>query len=133
MTNLDLNSSTCSSARPGRWAMSMTLPFRAARYMTVATMAGVIAIQQQAGRGIVRPAGSWLLRVVLDDELFLDDGVDLRADRQGVDQHPHLVWIDLNPGARGDLPRLGTSDYERGQLPGLGRYLNDVVLAHPVG
>ena len=60
-----------------------------ARYMTV----GVFR----------RPARGWagryyLLRVVLDDELFLDLGVDLGPDGQRVHQDPHLVRDYLEPG-----------------------------------
>src|SRR6266536_2586749 len=39
MTNLDRNSLTWSSLRLGRWAMSIAVPSRAARHMTVATFA----------------------------------------------------------------------------------------------
>src|ERR1700735_3203004 len=131
MMNRDLNSPTCSSVSPGRWAMSMTFPFRAARYMTVATATGVAAIRA-AGRVAARPA-SLLLRVELDDELFLDERVNLRPDRERVHPHPHLVPDDLDPGRRGALSGLGARDDEGGQLPGLGRYLDDVALAHPVG
>src|SRR5689334_19869209 len=74
-----------------------------------------------------------LLRVVLDDELFLDLGVDLRPDGERVHQDPHLVRDHLEPGGHGALAGLGPGDDERRHLEGLGGDLDDVVLADPVG
>src|SRR5712691_1028490 len=74
-----------------------------------------------------------LLRVILDDELFLNQGVDLRPDGQRVHQDPHLVRHHLEPGGHGPLADLGPRDDERRQLEELGHYLDDVVLADPVG
>src|SRR6185437_15507753 len=64
---------------------------------------------------------------------FLDLGVDLRPDGQRVHQHPHLVRHHLEPRGHGALAGLGPRDDERRHLEELGRDLNDVVLADPVG
>src|SRR6266581_1436090 len=85
-----------------------------------------------AGGGAPR-GWCYLLRVVLDDELFLDLGVDLRPDGQRVHQDPHLVRHDLEPGRYGALAGLGPGDDERRHLERLGGHLDDVVLADPVG
>src|SRR5487761_2264535 len=74
-----------------------------------------------------------LLRVVLDDQLLLDLGVDLGPDRELVDEDAHLLGHDLKPGGNAALAGLRAGDDHRGQLKGLGRDLDDVVLAHPVG
>src|SRR6185312_13318295 len=73
------------------------------------------------------------LRVVLDDQLFLDLGVDLRPDGERVHQNPHLVRHHLEPGGHDPLADLGPGDDERRHLEELGRDLDDVVLADPVG
>src|ERR1700734_2362405 len=125
MTNRDRNPSTCSSASEGRCAMSIFLfPFRDDRYMT---SRAAPAIRADAGQ-------TWLtlLAVELDDELFLDLGVDLGPDRQRVHKHAHLLRHDLKPGRNLTLADLGTRHDERGHLKGLGGDLDDVVLAHPV-
>src|SRR6266571_4681376 len=74
-----------------------------------------------------------LLRIELDDKLFLDLGVDLRPDGQRVHQDPHLVRHYLEPRRHGALAGLGPGDDERRQLEELGDDLDDVVLADPVG
>src|SRR5271165_1817783 len=94
--------------------MSIVLPFRAARYMTAALTAGgwpptgLPSADRVCGscRWPVCPARRPLLRVVLDDELLLDQGVDLSADRERVHQDAHLVWYHLDPGRRRALARL---------------------------
>src|SRR5215469_1588142 len=138
MTNRERNSSTCSSARPGRCAISMVLPFRAARYMTVALAAGrwlptglppQVAPAFLAVRPMRQAQGS--LRVVLDDQLLLDQGVDLGAHRKSVHQDAHLVRYHLNPGGRRPLASLGLGHHERGQVLRLRCDLDDVVLADP--
>src|SRR6516165_929288 len=101
--------------------MSMEFPFRDARYMTIART------PRPSGPGGV------LLRVELDDELFLDLGVDLGPDRERVHEDAHLVGNDLEPGRHRALAGLGSRDDERRQLERLGDHLDDVVLAHPVG
>src|ERR1022692_212383 len=116
MTNLDRNSSTGSSVRLGRWAVGMALPFRAPRFLTVATSAGgCLPAGAVARRCCGGPAGG-LLRVELDDELFLDLGVDLRPDRECMNEDTHLVRDHLNPRGRGALAGLGASHYEGGHL-----------------
>src|SRR5215469_14593360 len=80
-----------------------------------------------------RHGGSELLRVVLDDELFLDLGVDLRPDGQRMHQDPHLVRDHLEPRRHGALAGLGPGDDERRHLERLGDDLDDDVLADPVG
>ena len=79
------------------------------------------------------PGSPGVLRVELDDQLFLDLGVDLGPDRQRVDQDAHLVRDDLEPGRHDALADLGLRDDERGHVAGLGGHLDDVVLADPVG
>src|SRR6516225_4041491 len=127
MTNLDRNSSTDSSVRVGRWAMSMTTPFRGARYMTPRSPPPAGPWLRAAGRV---PA---LLRVQLDDELLLYLRVDLGARRHGMHEHAHLVRDDLQPGRHLALAGLGPGNDEGGELLGLGQHLDDVGLAHPVG
>src|SRR6185312_11563787 len=81
-----------------------------------------------------RPApASLLLRVVLDDELFLYLRVDLGAGRQLVDEDPVPVRDDLHPGWGGPLARLGPGHHHRGQLDRPRPDLDDVVLGDPVG
>src|SRR5438876_1857704 len=63
MTNLDRKSSTGSSVRVGRWAMSIFTPFRGARYLT-----------PRSDLTATRPP-NFLLRVQLHDELLLHLGV----------------------------------------------------------
>src|SRR5580698_3611681 len=125
MTNLDLNSSTWSSVRLGRWAMSMAVPFRAARYLTVTTSADGCLPAGATARRRVRRASRVLLGVELDDELLLD--------REGVNENTHLVGDYLEPCGRGALAGLGPGHHERGHLVRLRPHLDDVVLAHPVG
>src|SRR5690349_13272679 len=105
--------------------MSMTTPSRDARYMTVAILAGgtppAFPQRPTAGPGGFPDASpGWLasLRVQLDDELFLDLGVDLGAGGQPVHQDPHLVRDDLQPGWRRHAPlrELGPGYHERGHL-----------------
>src|SRR5215467_13124249 len=128
MTNLDRNSSTASSVSVGRWAMSMTTPFRDARYMTPRSAAASAA----AARRWMRPDLILLLRVQLDDELLLYLRVDLGTARQGVHQHAHLVRDDLQPGRHLPLAGLGPGHDERRHLQRLRRHLDDVGLAHLV-
>src|SRR2546429_1655491 len=114
--------------------MSMNVFLSDARYMTV----GVFRRPAPAGVGGFAGGGAprgwyYLLGVVLDDELFLDLGVDLRPDGQRVHQDPHLVRHDLEPGRYGALAGLGPRDDERRHLEELGDHLDDVVLADPVG
>src|SRR5579859_7722973 len=115
--------------------MSIDLPFRDARYMTSCLPPGDdppvtprMGAPSTGHRGPPR-----LLRVELDDELFLDLGVDLRPDGQRVHQDPHLVRDHLEPGGHDALAGLGPRDDERRLLEELGDHLDDVVLVHPVG
>src|SRR5579863_5591459 len=107
--------------------MSMNVFLSDARYMTVGVSCCVFLPAAPGG------AGRSLLRVELDDQLFLDLGVDLGPDRQRVDQDAHLVRDHLEPGRHDALADLGLRHDERGQLAGLGGHLDDVVLADPVG
>src|ERR1700722_4123349 len=101
--------------------MSMRLPSRCPLYDTV------------NGGGRLSPAvTNSLLRVVLDDELLLDLGVDLRPARKLVHGDAHLVRHDLKPGRDDPLAELGPGDDHRGELERLGRHLDDVVLANAV-
>src|SRR5882757_997783 len=101
--------------------MSMGVSFhRDARYLT--SMSGLFNCTK-----------SRLLRVELDDQLFLDLGVDHLAGRQRVHQDPHLVGDDLKPRRHRPGPGLGAGDHERGQLARGLAHLDDVVLGDPVG
>src|SRR5579862_8096159 len=102
--------------------MSMELSFPPDRYMT-----------GERRRGDLHPAVCRLLGVVLDDQLLLDQGVDLSPGRELVDEDAHLVRHDLKPRGNSALAGLRAGDDHRGQLKGLGRDLDDVVLAHPEG
>src|SRR5579859_6873022 len=106
--------------------MSIVLPFRDARYMTSQCL-------PPGDDPPGTPGDPGLLRVELDDQLFLDLRVDLGPDRQRVDQDAHLVRDHLEPGRHGALADLGLRDDERGHVAGLGGHLDDVVLADPVG
>src|SRR6516164_7188032 len=97
MTNLDRNSSTDSSVKVGRWAMSMTTPLRDARYMTPRSSAAAVVAAAWPAPSAAGPVLA-LLRVQLDDELLLHLGIDLGAGWQGMHQHAHLVRYDLQPG-----------------------------------
>src|ERR1700760_2937198 len=108
---------------------------RGARYLTHAT--SLRDARYLTSRGCRRPDGRRrscsLLRVELNDELFLDLRVDLRADRQRVDQDAHLVGDDLQPGRHRALARFGLGHHERRHVLRLLPNLDDVVLGHPVG
>src|SRR5580693_7662957 len=78
--------------------MSIVLPFRDARYMTSQCL-------PPGDDPPGTPGDPGLLRVELDDQLFLDLRVDMGPDRQPVDHDAHLVRD----------------------------HLDDVVLADPVG
>src|SRR5215472_3268425 len=119
----------------------MVVPFRDARYMTIATCGGQaprMPPRNPTARSLrdcfpgAIPAGWRLLRVVLNDELLLDQGVDLGPGRERVHQDAHLVGVHLEPRRDRALPGLGPRHHERGQLAGLLRDLDDVALAHPV-
>src|SRR6195952_900256 len=68
-----------------------------------------------------------LLRVELDDELFLDRELDLRTQRPRVHQHPHPRRDRLEPGRHDALARGLTGDNERGHLQALLAHVDDVV------
>src|SRR3954454_22096268 len=70
-----------------------------------------------------------LLAVELDDELFLDGGVDDLTGRHRVDQDAHAVGDDLDPGRDRTAAGLGTGDDERRHLHARRAHLDDVVLA----
>src|SRR6478736_5596155 len=99
MTNRERNSSTVSSDRVGRCAMS-TCSFLSGptRYMTGPTFRvdGRSGRRRGALRFPRRRPGS-LLRVVLDDGLLLDGQVDLSPDRELVDEDAHPRRDGLEP------------------------------------
>src|SRR6478735_4757921 len=68
-----------------------------------------------------------LLRVELDDQLFLDRGVDDLPRRDRVHEHPELVRDDLEPRRHGTLPGLRLGDLERQHRARLLGHLDDVV------
>src|SRR6266566_7387176 len=85
--------------------MSIFLPFRDARYLTVAILLNALSVA-----AVHTPPPTLLLRVVLDDELFLDLSVDLGTGRQGVDQDAHLVRHHVQP--RGHRSEEHTSELQ---------------------
>src|SRR5512140_1804268 len=91
MTNRERCSPTTSSVSVGLCAMSTVHSLLGAiRHMTA---------PKETRPGIGPPGrGHCLLRVELDDELFLDLGVDDRPRGQAVHQDPHPVGDDLEPG-----------------------------------
>src|SRR3954451_17476156 len=127
MTNRERNSSTVSSDRVGRCAMS-TCSFLSGptRYMTGPNC-------RVDGRWMATPRRSMfrlpgrrpvsLLRVVLDDELLLDRHVDLGPDRELVDEHPHPRRKRLEPGGHHALA-VGLAGDDEGRH--LQRLLTDV-------
>src|SRR5664280_194890 len=136
MTNRERESLTGSSARLGRWVMSMKdlrvlrrPPYDAAR---VPPSAGEPADRVPVWASVCPHRVLRLLRVELDDQLLLHRGVDHLPGRQRVHQHAHLGGDDLQP--RGDRPAasLGPGHHERRQLPAGRAHLDDVVLADPV-
>src|SRR4051812_14572663 len=128
MTNRERNSSTVSSDRVGRCAMS-TCSFLSGptRYLTGPNF----RVDGSCGRRPDRWPGRRpvsLLRVVLDDQLLLDRDVDLGPDRELVDQDPHPRRDRLEPGRHDTLAVRLTEDDERRHLE---RLLADVD--HVVG
>src|SRR6476620_5963426 len=130
MMNRERNSSTVSSDRVGRCAMS-TGSFLSGptRYMTgpnsrVMTEGVSTGTPSQAVGGAGR--GSQL-RVVLDDELLLDREVDLRPGRELVDEDPHATGHGLEPGGDDALAVGLASHDERGHLQRLLADVDDVV------
>src|SRR5919112_386697 len=95
MTNRERNSSTDSSERVGRCAMSTGgfLP-GADLYLTAPT--------EGPGAAGCRPRRVSLLGVELDDELLLDRDLDLLTHRELVHEDPHPVRLDVHPA--GDQP-----------------------------
>src|SRR4051794_29356479 len=77
--------------------------------------------------------GGWcLLRVELDDELFLDGDVDLRPLRQLVHEHAQPVGDDLKPGRDRTVALSRDRDLERSRLDRLRLDVDDVVRSHAV-
>src|SRR5690242_3998366 len=68
-----------------------------------------------------------LLGVVLDDELFLDRQLDLRADWEGVHEDAHPTGDGLEPGRDDPLAVGLTSHDERGHVPALLAHVDHVV------
>src|SRR6478735_7992869 len=81
-------------------------------------------------RSPARATTDWrsLLGVVLHDELLLDRDVDLRPDRDLVDEDAHPRRDDLHP-RRGDALAVGlTGDDQRRELERLLAHVDDVVV-----
>src|SRR6478736_8137305 len=129
MTNRERNSSTESSDRVGRCAMS-TCSFLSGsdRYLKGPN---VLSDGRMVGapipkRRIGTPPGL-LLRVELDDELLLHGQVDLRPDGELVNQDPHPRRDRLEPG-RNDALAVGLASHdERGHLQRLLTNVDHVV------
>src|SRR4051812_31091112 len=128
MTNRERNSSTDSSDRVGRCAMS-TGSFLSGptRYLTGPNM------WRWRRGGVVGGGGELLLGVVLDDQLLPDPGVDLGPDRDRVDQDAHPGRQRLEP--RGDVAlAVGLASHdERRHLQRLLLDVDDVVGGDLVG
>src|SRR3954447_16654418 len=126
MTNRERNSSTVSSDRVGRCAMS-TCSFLSGptRYLTGPNM-----LTTEGGWGCPAESGHppvSLLRVVLDDELLLDREVDLGPDRELVDEDAHPRRDGLEP-CRDDALAVGLASHdERGHLQRLLTHVDHVV------
>src|SRR4051812_2984762 len=119
MTNRERCSERVSSASEGRCAMSMVLLLQVLRrppYDAVrgggAGSGGYLSPRRSrwppAGSRRERASGGGqgvllLLRVELDDQLFLDRRVDDLPGRDAVDQHAQLAADDLQPGRHGAL------------------------------
>jgi hypothetical protein len=54
-----------------------------------------------------------LLGVKLDDELFLNSGVDLSTNWQLVNQNAHAAWDNFNPRWHSAITMFGASNLER--------------------
>src|SRR3569623_1872308 len=118
MTKRDRKSSTDSSDRVGRCAMSTcSLLSEPTRYMTGSNSCGVW------GEGV----GRLLLGVVLDDQLLLDRDVDLGPDRELVDEDPHPSRDRLEPRGDDALAVGLTSHDERRHLQRLLAHVDHVV------
>src|SRR4051812_7553942 len=123
MTNRERNSSTVSSDRVGRCAMS-TGSFLSGpdRYLTGPNMLATEGAgphprpEPRVGVQGAEPLGGSLLGVVLHDQLLLDREVDLGPDRKLVDEDPHPRRDGLEP--RGDHAlAVGLASHdERGHL-----------------
>src|SRR3954451_5228839 len=128
MTNRERNSSTDSSDRVGRCAMS-TGSFLSGptRYLTgpnVLVTEGWLVPGPPRWRDRDRVS---LLRVVLDDELLLDREVDLGPDRDLVHEDAHPRRDGLEPGGDDALAVGLASHDERGHLQRLLTHVDDVV------
>src|SRR5919107_1668773 len=119
MTNRERNSSTDSSERVGRCAMSTGcfLP-GADLYLTAPT----------EGPGAGASGGVLLLGVELDDELLLDRDLDLLTHRELVDQDPHPVGDDVHPAGNEPLAERLAGHDERSHLQRLLPHVDHVVL-----
>src|ERR1700712_2969505 len=134
MTNRERWSSTLSSERVGRWAMStFLLPFRAHPLFD-----GLDCLDSAERVDYVATLPAWrgaelLLRVELDDELFLDRHLDLGPHRARVHEHAHPRRDGLEPG-RHDPVAVGLPSHdERRHLQALLPHVDDVVGVDLVG
>src|SRR5215217_815354 len=136
MTKRERDSVIVSSVRVGRCAMSMVL-LQVLRRPPYDAVRGVVQapadICPSAGAdGATCGARCGLLRVELDDQLFLDGGVDHLASRDAVHEHAQLAADDLEPRRDRTLAGAGLGDLERQHRARLLGHLDDVVLAHAV-
>src|SRR4051812_17337306 len=137
MVNRDRFSLSDSSVRDGRWEMSTYFlqkigrPLYDATTVALRTAPAEPAPRLSGVHGGGAPVGL-LLRVELDDQLFLNLRVDDLARRQRVHQDLQLGRNRLQPRRHGPAARLGLRHHERRQVAGLLPDLDDVVLAHPV-
>src|SRR4051794_22243767 len=119
MTNRERKSSTDSSERVGRCAMSTGgfLP-GADLYLTAPT----------EGPGAEAPGGVLLLGVELDDELLLDGDLDLLTHRKLVHEDPHPFGLDIHPPRDQPLAEGLAGHDERRHLQRLLPHVDHVVL-----
>ena len=73
-----------------------------------------------------------LLRVELDDELFLNGNVDLGALGQLVHENTEVRRNNLQPARNGTVAKVIHGILERQHLQRLGAHVDDVVLGHTV-
>src|ERR1700751_5456670 len=126
MTNWDRSSVRISSDSVGRCEINMVflLLLLGTRYlMPLRCLPGRVAVAEDC---------SFLLRVVLDDQLLSERHLDLRTLRQLVDQDALALPHDLQPARDRALTRGLPRDLERHRVHRLVPHVDDVVLRYPV-
>src|ERR1700761_330101 len=123
MTNCERLSLMTSSDKVGRCEISMVF-----LYLLLGTR--YLMPTQLSGRRL--RGSSFLLRVVLDDQLLGEWHLDLGALRKLVDQDALLLTDHLQPARDRAVTRGLASDLERHGVQRLALDVDDVVLRHPI-